>query len=109
MSQVCQECRKCSCGAYLGATSSLWGVSASCTLSAVGFLSRRKRGYRAAFRVEKYRAAAEQLRTENPELYQQILSQADGSDAEEAARREPDAYVALFLAEAEDEGLIKPS
>lgn len=76
------------------------------TLGGVGFFSRKKRGYRAAFRVEKYRAAAEQMRIDDPEMYQTILSQADGSAAEEPARRDPDAYVAIFLAEAADEGII---
>jgi len=75
----------------------------------VGFFGRKKRGYRAAFKVERHRAAAEQLRTEDPEVYRQILSQADGSTAEEAAGRDPDAFVALFLAEAEEAGVIDPS
>lgn len=72
----------------------------------MGFFSRRKRGYRAAARVERYRAAAKELRETNPEMYRQIVHQADGSDAEAAATRDPDAYVALFLAEAEDAGII---
>lgn len=62
----------------------------------------RRHAYRAAFRVELHRHAAEQVRTERPDLYAQILAQADGSEAEAAARRNPDAYVALFLAEAGD-------
>lgn len=66
---------------------------------------RKLRGYRAAFRVEKHRAAAEQLRREEPEMYQQILGMAEG-DAAEAAANDPDAFVALFLAAAEDEGVI---
>lgn len=74
----------------------------------VGFISRRRRGYRAAFRVERYRAAAELLRVQDPETYRQIAAQADGSDAEGAARSDPDAYVALFLAEAADMGVIEP-
>lgn len=35
-------------------------------------------------------------------MYQQILAQADGTEAEEAARANPDVYVALFLAEAQE-------
>lgn len=41
----------------------------------------------------------------DPALYQQLLAQADGTDAEAAARRDPDAYVALFLAATEDSGV----
>jgi hypothetical protein len=69
---------------------------------------RKLRGYRAAFRVETHRAAAEQLRREEPETYRQILAMAEG-EAAAAAARDPDAYVALFLAAAEDEGVIGPS
>jgi hypothetical protein len=68
----------------------------------------RLRGYRAAFRVETHRAAAEQLRREEPETYRQILAMAEG-EAAVAATKDPDAYVALFLAAAEDEGVIGPS
>jgi hypothetical protein len=64
------------------------------------------RSYRAAFRVEQNRAAAQELRRDDPDVYSQILAQATGTDAEEAARRDPDAYVALFLAEARDAGVI---
>jgi hypothetical protein len=63
------------------------------------------RSYRAAFRVEGNRAAAEALRGDDPDLYRRIVEQATGSDAEEPMRRDPDAYVALFLAEAKDAGL----
>ena len=69
----------------------------------MGFFSRRKRGYQAAARVGRYRAAAEELRETNPETYQEILRQAEGSEAEAAAASDPDAFVALFLA-AEDAG-----
>lgn len=68
----------------------------------MGFFSRRKAGYRAVIRSEQQRKAAEDLRRNNPELYREILAQADGTEAEEAARANPDVYVALFLAEAED-------
>lgn len=71
----------------------------------MGFFSRRKRGYRAVIRAEQNRAAAEHLRRDNPAMYRQILAQADGTDAEEAARQNPDVYVALFLAEAGDAGI----
>jgi hypothetical protein len=69
-------------------------------------LRRRLRGYRAAFKVEKYRAAAEELRRDEPETYQKILSMVEGEAAEGAAR-DPDAFVALFLAEAADHGVIR--
>jgi hypothetical protein len=72
----------------------------------MGFFSRRKAGYKAAVRVERYRATAEQMRQNDPEMYEQILRQADGSPAEAAAARDPDAYVALFLAEAENAGVF---
>ncbi len=62
---------------------------------------RKLRGYRAAFRVEEHRAAAEQLRREDPETYQRILEMAEG-EAAEAATRDPDAFVALFMAAAGD-------
>ena len=66
---------------------------------------RRLRGYRAAFRVEQNRAAAEQLRRAEPETYQRILAMAEG-EAAAAAEKDPDAFVALFMAEAEDAGLV---
>lgn len=69
--------------------------------------SGRRKSYRAAFRVEQYRAAAQELRRDDPETYWRIVEQATGSDAEAAARRDPDAFAALFLAEARDAGVIK--
>lgn len=66
---------------------------------------RKVRGYRAAIRVETHRVAAEQLRQEDPETYQQILAMAEGEGAK-AAASDPDAFVALFLAEAEKQGII---
>jgi hypothetical protein len=64
----------------------------------MGFLKRKAAGYKAGIRVEKYRAAAADLREREPETYARVLAQADGSEAEGAAHRDPDAYVALFLA-----------
>jgi hypothetical protein len=63
------------------------------------------RSYAAAARVERHRAAAESLRLTDPEIYQQILNTAEG-EAAASARHDPDAYVALFLSYAEDEGVI---
>jgi hypothetical protein len=57
-------------------------------------------GVRAAFKVETYRAAAEQLRQDDPEMYLRILAGAEGEAASVAASY-PDAFVALFLAEVE--------
>jgi hypothetical protein len=51
--------------------------------------------------VEHYRTAAQGLRERDPDLYRQILESAgDDSEAEAAAQRDPDAYVALFLSHA---------
>jgi hypothetical protein len=62
-------------------------------------LWRRRRRYRAAFRVERYRAAAEHMRVHDPETYRRLLSHANGAEVADAVRRDPDAYVALLLAE----------
>lgn len=75
----------------------------------MGFFKKRAEGYEAAFRVEKYRAAAVEMRESDPTVYAQVLAQADGSEAEGAARRDPDAYVALFLAAYDDEEVGAPS
>jgi hypothetical protein len=77
-----------------------WSAGAGWAAAILVFLFGRRRGYRAAFNVERYRRAARQLQTSDPATYEQIVAQADGSEAEHAARRDPDAYVALFLAEA---------
>jgi hypothetical protein len=61
----------------------------------------RLRGYKATALVERYRATAALLRQEEPEKYQEVLAMAKG-DAATAAARDPDAFVALFLAAAED-------
>jgi len=63
------------------------------------------RGYKAAFKVETHRAAAEQLRREEPETYQQLLAVAEG-EAAQAAARDPDAFVAIMLAELENQGTL---
>ena len=55
---------------------------------------RRLRGYRAAFRVETHRKAAEQLRREEPEMYEQILGMAEGQ--RKPRLRHLDAFVALL-------------
>jgi hypothetical protein len=60
---------------------------------------KRLRGYRAAVKVETHRSAAVSLRQDNPALYEHILRTAEG-DAVRAAASDPDAYVALWLAEA---------
>lgn len=87
----------------LGA-SEAWSAGAGWALAGVLFLFRRRKGYRAAIHVEQRRSRAEQLRVHDPEMYQQILAQANGTDAEDAARRHPDEYVALFLKAADDVG-----
>jgi hypothetical protein len=70
----------------------------------MGFFGRRLRGYKAAARVESWRTRAEALRATDPDTYEQILAQAgDDPEAAAAARRDPDAYVALFLSFASDE------
>jgi hypothetical protein len=73
-----------------------------------GFLSRRRKAYAAVFRVEGNRADAQALRTENPDMYQRIVEQA-GDEAEGLAQRDPDAWVALFLASAKDEMQSAPA
>jgi hypothetical protein len=80
------------------------GIAWAAALLSVYVVS-RWRGYRAAFRVETHRAAAEQPRRESSQTYQQILTMAEG-EAAEAAAKDPDAFVALFLAAAADEGVV---
>lgn len=65
---------------------------------------RRLKGYKAAANVARFRPEAERLRAEEPDLYEQILAQSKGGPSESAAQRDPDAYVALFLAEARKSG-----
>jgi hypothetical protein len=69
----------------------------------MGFFRKKAAGYKAGVRVERYRSAAVELRERDPTTYAQVLARADGSEAEGAARRDPDAYIALFLAAWDDE------
>jgi DnaJ domain len=62
------------------------------------------RRWRPAIRVEKWRAAAANLRETNPSLYQAILNQAEG-DAVAGAERDPDAFVAIFLSFMAESGM----
>lgn len=71
----------------------------------MGFLRQRARGYQAAIHVAQYRSRAEDLLDNDPDLYEQILAQANGTEAEEAARANPVEYVALFLKAADDVGV----
>lgn len=64
----------------------------------MGFFRQRARSYKAAWRVESWRTRAEALKVTDPELYQQILDQAQcDPEAAAGAARDPGAYVALFL------------
>ena len=71
----------------------------------MGFLRNRVRGYHAGIRVERYRTAAVELRAEDPDTFWRVVARANGSDAEAAAQRDPIAYVALFMAAADDADL----
>lgn len=67
------------------------------------FLRLRRSRSAIAFRLERLLAAAQELRLADIETYRWVLAQAsDGAEA--LAQRDPDAYVALFLAAAEDCG-----
>jgi hypothetical protein len=97
------------------AVDAIWGNSTvnvatfvTVFVAVAAWLSHRRHAYRAAFRVELHRHAAERLRREHPDLYNELLAQSEGSDAEAAARRNPDAYVALMLAELADAGVTTP-
>lgn len=82
------------------------------------FLGRK--GHRVAARIERWRPAAEELRATNPDLHARILTQSTLSspvessvrasfnvpEAETFAGQDPDAAVALFLAEAKRVGVI---
>ncbi len=87
-----------------------WAAAAGWAAALLGWLLWRWRGraYRAGFQVAQYRAAAEELRVTDPETYSQILSHAEEGEPEEVARRDPDAFVALFLASAADLGYETP-
>jgi hypothetical protein len=65
---------------------------------AMGFWSKRKRGYAAAAKVETWRPRAQELHRNNPEVYEEILAEARHDPAAaSAAAKDPDAYVALWL------------
>lgn len=79
------------------------GWAAGFVALGIYLLVSRRRSYRAAWTVETWRARAVQMREDNPELYDQILAQAQADDETAvAAHRDPDAYVALWLAAAND-------
>ena len=61
------------------------------------FVRRQGEDFESASQVEKYRAAAVKLRRRDPEAYAQAFALATGTDAEAAAERDPDAYVAFVL------------
>lgn len=75
-------------------------------MSLFGRKNSLRKSLRAVGRVDRYRLAAESLRTDDPATYWGIVEGAAGSDVEKAARDDPDAYVALFLAELQDAGVI---
>ena len=62
----------------------------------------KERGLSVAYRIDGWRASAELLRGSDPSFYAHILSQADGTDQEDAARGDPDGYVALDLSQRAD-------
>jgi hypothetical protein len=66
----------------------------------MGWLSKRLRGYRAAIRVETWRKQAEELRREDPDMYEEILELTEADpELAPAVRRDPNAWVALWLEE----------
>jgi hypothetical protein len=69
----------------------------------MGFFRKKAESYMAAISVEDNRARAVELREHEPETYAYIPAEADGSEPEDAARRDPEAYVALFVAALDDE------
>jgi hypothetical protein len=76
----------------------------------VGLLRRIGGAAAAAGRAAPYRATAERMRAEEPELYAQIVAEARPVhvapyiDPHELAQTDPDGYVALYLAGAADAG-----
>jgi hypothetical protein len=72
-----------------------WGTAIAVLV--IARVVQKREGYRATIHVEKNRAAAVYLRKTDPETYRRALALADGTEAEAAARRDPDAYVALVL------------
>ena len=106
------------CGICYGVGRAAGVKSGTITLAAIGlgggsalFLAvvvayaRRRSSWSAGIRVESWRKQAVALRQRDPDTYWQILAQSRAADDEEvadAARRDPDAYVALFLAAADE-------
>jgi hypothetical protein len=88
----------------LGAPTGL-AVAAGWAAGILVLVASRRRGYAAAVKVERHRAAAAMLRQQDPDTYWKIVAQADGSEAEAPARRDPDAYVALFMDSAQRMGV----
>jgi hypothetical protein len=68
----------------------------------MGLLRRLSDAYRTNTEIKENRAEAFRLRREDPDLYARILYAAVGEPGEAMARRDPDAWVALFLAHWED-------
>jgi hypothetical protein len=79
-----------------------WGGGLLLTYAVI-YLWGRRRSYEGAIRVERYRKRAEALRHRDPELHAQIVAQAD-EELRPVVDRDPDAYVALFLAASDDHG-----
>jgi hypothetical protein len=89
--------------AYEGAGASQgWALALGWAAGFVAlFVVSRWSAYRAGLQVEVWRAKAEAIRREDPELYHRILAEAaSDANAASAAARDPDAYVALWLAAA---------
>jgi len=85
-----------------------WAAAAGWGAATAVFLIGRRRSYAAGIRVERYRSAAQMLRVQDPETDWQIVAEADGSEADAAARRDPDAHVALFMTAARDGDVSAP-
>jgi hypothetical protein len=81
-----------------------WGGGLVLTLLVLALRRRRA----PAMRVERWRAAAADLRVNDPEMYQDILAQANSDpEAAAAAARDPDAYVAIFLSYAQKQRVFE--
>lgn len=79
-------------------------VSLIAALVVLALLIRRR--WKPALRVEEWRAAAVQLRVDDPRLYALALAQAATPEAHSLVANDPDAFVALILAELSDAGLL---
>jgi hypothetical protein len=80
-----------------------WGGGLVVTILVLLLLRR----WRPAIRVERWRAEAVNLRVHDPETYEQILAQAESDpQAAAATARDPDAYVAIFLSFAHEQGAL---